>query len=284
MPKRALVVAKWKEDVSWLHALPANFEVVVYQSTNSSAPHYVENVGNEAYKYLSYIVDFYHDLPETVTFVQAGRQDWHDPLPKDVSLRRFDAGAAAAHGGFAFLPGGSTCWSVEMRNTAAVEEEDDSTCINLNLAASDEMRVVEQLWKNVLQSELGNPPSSWRTACCAQFEVTRGAIHRHPLPFYMHLRDWVEDHDTDLFTSLVQQKSTTRKGSYDVLDGFLGIKNIPRAPAQAQPVGEKHSSTDHHDPLERDAGHVMEVIWPLIFTDPSGYGISPEWTAATLKP
>jgi hypothetical protein len=40
--RRHLVVARYDEDVGWIGQLPADFDAVVYQSRNSSAPHYVK--------------------------------------------------------------------------------------------------------------------------------------------------------------------------------------------------------------------------------------------------
>lgn len=243
--RKHLVVARWKEDISWLTKLPVGFDVSVYQSINSSEPHFVENVGNEAFKYISYIIDNYHSLPETVVFVQAGRQDFHDPLPKEVLLQKFDFGAAESHGGFTFLPGTGTCWSVEMSKDWT--DESTEQCINVRLSSPEELEVVRNLWTHVLEPELGVAPPHWRTACCAEFEVTREAITRHPLSFWLHLADWISQHDEQLFqTSLLEVGATP---------------------------------TGNHDPLERDAGHVMELVWPLLFTNRSE---AYEWMAPSV--
>mmetsp|Transcript_102695 Transcript_102695/g.162356 ORF Transcript_102695/g.162356 Transcript_102695/m.162356 type:complete len:316 (-) Transcript_102695:30-977(-) len=253
LPKRHLVVARYDEDVNWLAHLPADFDAVVYQSRNTSAPHYVQNYGNEALKYLEYIINEYHDLPDVVTFVHASRHDWHDPQPKEVYLPKADIHAAENSGGFAFLPGGKTCWYVDLSSDSVVPME-DRDCIDLARASPEEADVLRELWRNVLQSELGPPPKQWQTACCAQFQVTRSAIQRHPWKFYVGLSDWVRNHDESLYAEDVESDVRTSGKS------FLGDV----ASAMSPPADH------HHDPLERDAGHVMEVVWPLLFSDRSG--------------
>mmetsp|Transcript_25873 Transcript_25873/g.66757 ORF Transcript_25873/g.66757 Transcript_25873/m.66757 type:complete len:175 (-) Transcript_25873:420-944(-) len=67
---KAIVVSQYEEDIGWLQELQSKVNdsmltVSIYQSKDDSKPGFVKNVGNEAYKYLRYIVDNYDDLPET---------------------------------------------------------------------------------------------------------------------------------------------------------------------------------------------------------------------------
>lgn len=246
-----VVVAKYEEDVSWLQHLPSNLDVYVYQSKDPSAPHFVENVGNEASKYLSYIVENYDALPESVTFMQAGRMDWHDPLPKETLMHRWDWGAAAAHGGIAFLPSAAPCL-IEDSEAPPLEVDDmeadsqqqerrkrlvpeNELCPDIVEHSPPQMETIRSVWGDVFEPELGPLPKHWFTKCCAQFQVTRDAISQHPLEFYQQLLQWAKDHDRSLL--------------------------------QSDTTGEmKHN----HDPARRDAGHVLEVLWALMFSNPIG--------------
>mmetsp|Transcript_25870 Transcript_25870/g.66751 ORF Transcript_25870/g.66751 Transcript_25870/m.66751 type:complete len:185 (-) Transcript_25870:494-1048(-) len=92
---KAIVVSQYEEDIGWLQELQSKVNdsmltVSIYQSKDDSKPGFVKNVGNEAYKYLRYIVDNYDDLPEYVMFVQASAQDWHDPQPKLDIIQNWD--------------------------------------------------------------------------------------------------------------------------------------------------------------------------------------------------
>jgi len=249
-----VVVAKYDEDISWLQSLPKIFDVAVYQSKDPNASHFVENVGNEASKYLSYIVENYDSLPETVAFMQAGRMDWHDPLPKDEMLQKWDWGAAAAQGGLAFLPTAAPCL-IEDSDPESVQGEDEETqqqqdrrksmvpdnqrCPAIVEHVPKQMETVRSVWGSVFESELGPLPKHWLTKCCAQFQVTRGAIQLHPLEFYQHLLRWTMEHD--------------------------------RALLRSDDAGEIRRN---HDEARRDSGHVLEPLWVLIFSSPENRPIS----------
>lgn len=67
---RHLVVAKYKEDVSWLSKV--NIPYTVYDKSDDPMLYSfrLPNVGREAHTYLYYIVENYHRLPDVVIFSQ----------------------------------------------------------------------------------------------------------------------------------------------------------------------------------------------------------------------
>lgn len=249
--RHQVVVAKYDEDISWLHQLPKNFDVSVYQSNDSSAPHFIENVGNEASKYLSYIVEHYDSLPDTVAFIQAGQMDWHDPISKEATMQRWDWGKASAHGGIAFLPTSAPCLIEDSEastsegvgtDAAAADEEkqrrkslvpSEEMCVDVVEHSPPQMETVRSVWAEVFEPELGALPKHWYTHCCAQFQVTRDAIRQHPPEFYQHILTWTMEHDRSLLQSDYAQEMKR-----------------------------------NHDEARRDAGHVFEVLWALIFSTP----------------
>lgn len=238
--RRQLIVAKYDEDVSWLKGLPAGMDVAVYQSKDPKGLHFVDNYGNEASKYLSYILDNYDDLPDFMTFVQAGRQDWHDPLPKDTTLAHWRWDTAAERGGMAYLPTAAPCLvedTVELPVAQALDAAEEvqrqrPQCNGVTEHHPKQMTTLLEVWEDVFEQELGAMPHRWVSTCCAQFEVTREAVRRHPESFYRKLFDWVMVHDR----SLIEADN----------DGAM---------------------RRNHDPERRDAGHVMEVAWVLLFSD-----------------
>eukprot|EP00928_Gymnodinium_smaydae_P074005 TRINITY_DN57095_c0_g1_i1.p1 TRINITY_DN57095_c0_g1~~TRINITY_DN57095_c0_g1_i1.p1 ORF type:complete len:367 (-),score=47.97 TRINITY_DN57095_c0_g1_i1:318-1319(-) len=236
LPRRTLVVAKFDEDDEWLQRLPKNIDVVVYQSKDTNSPHYVENFGNEASKYLSYIVDNYDALPDSLAFVQAGRQDWHDPLPKDHMLKKWDWGRAAQQGGIASLPTAAPCL-IEVQeeqplpSDAPMQLQGYSDCQAVKEHVPKQMPSIREAWSTVFESQLGPLPQRWLTHCCAQFEVTREAILQHPLAFYQDLLSW----------SLEQDKALAAGSRMDTMKR-------------------------NHDLERRDAGHILEPIWVLLFS------------------
>jgi len=235
-PRRIVVVAKYDEDTTWLQKLPSNFDVVVYQSRNSSEPHFVRNLGNEAAKYLSYIVEHYDELPDSVAFLQAGRQDWHDPWPKDVMLRSWDWGRASQQGGLASLPTNAPCLVEDSVRLAAHEPPAapaTEQCVALTEHYPKQMAAIREVWPSVFERDLGPLPQRWLTHCCAQFAVTREAVQRHSHDFYRSLLEWVIQHDQGLESS-----------------------------------GGPEAMARNHDPGRRDAGHILEPLWVLLFAPP----------------
>lgn len=266
--RHQVVIAKYDEDVTWLRQLPSNLDVLVYQSNDSTAPHFIENVGNEASKYLSYIVDHYDALPDTVVFMQAGRMDWHDPVEKDLTMQRWDWDTAASRGGIAFLPTAAPCLIEDSATppSATVDAELDGKlseerskrrrlvpmeegCPDVVEHSPPQMETVRSVWPEIFESELGSLPAHWFTHCCAQFQVTRDAIQQHPLEFYRRVLRWTMDHDR----SLLQGPD---------------MDSHPQAQEQIK---------RNHDEFggRRDAGHVLEVLWALLFSTPASRAVLP---------
>ena len=86
---KLVVVARYREDTSWLDVSSGDTPHVVYTAgdplSGRSPP---ENRGNEAASYLSAIIDLYDDLPDSVLFLHGHRRGWHDKLaPSDWVVR-----------------------------------------------------------------------------------------------------------------------------------------------------------------------------------------------------
>lgn len=228
---RHVIVAKYDEDVSWLRQLSPQYNVTIYQSHDPNGEHFVENYGNEASKYLQYIVDNYDVLPDSMMFLQAGRMDWHDPMAKDILLRDWDWSAVNSNGGMRSLPTAAPCLIEDSEEDPSAENRQwpyQEGCPGVAEHYPKQMATLRDIWPDVFQEELGALPSKWLTHCCAQFQVSRDAVQRHPKEFYERLFHWTLDHDKEL------------------LEGDSSIRR-------------------NHDPDRKDAGHLMEVSWVLLF-------------------
>lgn len=82
MPRVAVVVAKFEEDVSWTAALPAEWDVFTYDKSDGTIP----NVGREAETYARFLSERYDELPawEHVVFLQGNPFDHALPPHDDV--------------------------------------------------------------------------------------------------------------------------------------------------------------------------------------------------------
>jgi len=70
------VIAKYKEDVSWLKKFP--YKYFLYNKDSVDFPNSIklQNVGREAHTYLTYIIDNYNSLPHFVGFLQGAPFDY----------------------------------------------------------------------------------------------------------------------------------------------------------------------------------------------------------------
>lgn len=78
MERPALIVARYREDVSWLASVPAGYDVFVYAKDPASSEGSYEllpNLGREAHTYLHFIITHYDSLPALSVFCQG------DPFP-----------------------------------------------------------------------------------------------------------------------------------------------------------------------------------------------------------
>eukprot|EP00276_Gloeochaete_wittrockiana_P005414 CAMPEP_0184643582 /NCGR_PEP_ID=MMETSP0308-20130426/419_1 /TAXON_ID=38269 /ORGANISM="Gloeochaete witrockiana, Strain SAG 46.84" /LENGTH=161 /DNA_ID=CAMNT_0027071605 /DNA_START=459 /DNA_END=944 /DNA_ORIENTATION=- len=53
------------------------------------------------------------------------------------------------------------------------------------------MEMLQTVWPEVFQEELGPIPSEIHSFCCAQFATTRKAIRKHPKQFYEKVYAWL---------------------------------------------------------------------------------------------
>jgi hypothetical protein len=82
---RSLVIAKYKEDVSWAEDLRDAWNVVVYSKDSeerSQSYQLLPNVGREAHTYLHYILENYTSLPHVVAFCQGNPLDHCPDFPE----------------------------------------------------------------------------------------------------------------------------------------------------------------------------------------------------------
>lgn len=72
--KRVVVAAHYAEDVAWLGGLSQHWEVIIMGPGGLPA-----NKGNEAMAYLTYIIQNYDNLPESMVFIHSHETSWHTP-------------------------------------------------------------------------------------------------------------------------------------------------------------------------------------------------------------
>ena len=72
--KRIVIAAHYEENVSWLDAVSRYWQVTIMGPGGLLA-----NKGNEAMAYLTYIIQNYEHLPESMAFIHGHQTSWHAP-------------------------------------------------------------------------------------------------------------------------------------------------------------------------------------------------------------
>lgn len=72
--KRIVVAAHYNENVSWLDEVSRHWQVTIMGPGGLPA-----NKGNEAMPYLTYIIENYNNLPESMAFIHSHQFSWHTP-------------------------------------------------------------------------------------------------------------------------------------------------------------------------------------------------------------
>ena len=72
---RAIVVAKYKEDISWLSKLPPEIKVYVYDSSPGGNLQDLKRERHEPYTYFTHMIDHYDELDDLTVFCQGSPFD-----------------------------------------------------------------------------------------------------------------------------------------------------------------------------------------------------------------
>lgn len=150
--------------------------------------------GREAAAYLSYIVDFYEDLPAYSVFIHAGEDQWHNDLfgPKssEVLLHlRLEAVDALGYVNLrcSTFPG---C-------PVGVNPLDPT---QIDIENKDVRAYFSEIYMELFQVKLSDVPQHIGNVCCGQFAVSRERILQRPKSDYERMLRWAGMTDvTDSF-------------------------------------------------------------------------------------
>lgn len=164
----------------WLLRMPENIDYTYYPVLNNSTG-YV-NKGHEAMFYLQYIIDHYARLPDLMVFVHDHRRAWHNSDVADRSilhLLRDLQWEYASQEGFA--------------NLRCQQKPNCPVILPLHgLITSGKMEnIFHEAWKNLFEAESGHLQPEIAATCCAQFVVSKSAVHGRSLQFYEAAKEWI---------------------------------------------------------------------------------------------
>ena len=69
---KVLIIARYNDPLNWLDKVPKDIKPIIYNKglQNITSNKQLENIGRESHTYLTFILDFYNDLPEHCIFFQ----------------------------------------------------------------------------------------------------------------------------------------------------------------------------------------------------------------------
>ncbi|KAL4864512.1 hypothetical protein BDV12DRAFT_176054 [Aspergillus spectabilis] len=185
--RKSMVVASMKsDDVSWLHKFFPDWHKNIYVVDNKKAALTVKrNKGRESMVYLTYIIDNYDNLPDSILFIHSQRYQWHndDPYYDGVPmLRNFQ------------LPYLEKQGYVNLRCVWVLGCPDEIH--PLSDTHREAVHAGEYFKHGFMDLFPGvEVPEAVGVSCCAQFGVTSWKIRERPKSDYVRYRKWLSETD-----------------------------------------------------------------------------------------
>eukprot|EP00457_Paulinella_chromatophora_P011515 gb/GEZN01011659.1/.p1 GENE.gb/GEZN01011659.1/~~gb/GEZN01011659.1/.p1 ORF type:complete len:353 (+),score=31.04 gb/GEZN01011659.1/:42-1061(+) len=242
--------------LQWIEGLFPEFEVVIYSSNlnanetqlisrlqNNPAFHlevytHVPNFGQEATKYLGYIIEHYECLPEVVAFMHGhdSKSSWHEKnniIPvKSAAIKQLIHKCKAAPALYHMLSFWENCgnWMVDQKKLR-------------------ESSVYVDLFKPYIGG--GDQVPLLLTPCCSQFVITRNIITKYPKEFYFGLYN---------FSSRGQNAHGTHYGA----DAEAEHKKLLLQGNVSAEVLHKAAMKTHYQ-LQYEISQTFESMWGVIW-------------------
>lgn len=187
---KTIVMARLKsDDVSWVYNELHGFDHAIYTVDDNEAEHKVpQNKGRETMAYLTYIIDHYDNLPDTVLFFHPHKSTWHNNVLLELdsvkAIQRLNPGRVSREGYF-----NARCHhDPGCPNWLHVDRPKSEWDM---VKKKEEQYLTSGLWQ---QLHGDDPiPRALSQPCCAQFAVSGERVRARPLSDYRHYRQWLLD-------------------------------------------------------------------------------------------
>ncbi|XRB17795.1 hypothetical protein RI054_16g76400 [Pseudoscourfieldia marina] len=185
MPKH-VVLSQYKEDISWVYDLPRDVKVWLYQSHSPSLHNiingsihfkYTRNVGREGAKYLKAMIDFYDDPPPEILFLQAHEVSHHQCDTAQEIITTWPWGSVRD------ISWVDADWSINIPDIVFDERK--------RFLSRGEHILSKSLKERLFKGSYANHEGTMCMNCCAQFSISRDALHKHPKRVYRLLYNWI---------------------------------------------------------------------------------------------
>ena len=187
---RALVVVARTHDVThWMDKVHSDWDQYTYLVSEDTNPndtlHVPANVGNEAMRYLSFLIDRYDSLPDIIAFRHGHENSWHQTFDSAAEVNNLNLTTIRLRRYQNFQCGDSCSQHIYLAETQRNEKRKKL------LSTRSDPPVDAAIYEH-WNSWFGVPmPEDVAAACCAQFVVTKAAVYRWPREKYIEWRQWL---------------------------------------------------------------------------------------------
>jgi hypothetical protein len=178
----AIIIARYKEDTSWISKFDKIKMIYVYEKENSSNEPYniPKNKGSEASVYLRYIIDNYNNLPNHLVLLHCHEFSWHhDNSIIDVIESNIGQ-------------------EIEYKNI-----NNPKICRDLGNYQDWLNGEVGYFYQNLIKPAVGQyniyDNFTDQQPGCAQFIIHKDRIQNHTLEFYKDIYDWILNIDINFY-------------------------------------------------------------------------------------
>jgi hypothetical protein len=166
----------FKENVSWLYDNFHGADIVLLTRENTSNPYNTPNVAFEAFPFVRFITMRYDDFPDhPVFFIHGPQHSWHVVGEGKTSPGDLAPIIRAANKSLPYLSINFQQWY-------------DVSAVTYPSEYGNALYVWD---KTGLLALLGPIPKHLVTSCCAQFMVSREAVHRLPKEVWVRIDAWL---------------------------------------------------------------------------------------------
>ena len=199
IPKKskALVVAgRSRETVQWMKDVEPDWIQYPYILSENDNPNSTltvpANTGNEAMRYLTFIIDNYDSLPDFIAFRHGHGSAWHQRFDSATEINNLNLTTVRSRGYQNFNCQG--IWGCDehifLAEKQRTENANNSQFSRL-LSARSAPEVNAAIYEN-WDTWFGVPmPEDVTAPCCAQFAVTKEAVYRRTKEKYVEWRQWL---------------------------------------------------------------------------------------------
>lgn len=195
--KALVVAARSRETVQWIEDVEPDwiqYPYIFSENFNANSTLSVPaNNGNEAMRYLTFIIDNYDSLPDIIAFRHGHNNSRHQRFDSAIEINNLNLTTVRLRRYQNFNCGLSLWGCTEHIHLAEEQRKENATNSQARrlLSARSQPEVDAAIYEN-WDAWFGVPmPEDVSTACCAQFAVTKEAVYIRTKEKYVEWRQWL---------------------------------------------------------------------------------------------